>query len=534
MPSAPNPTTGPSPLGRGATGRGERRHTLTGVTMSLPDDEVVEVPPPPARALGEAISPTVLAGESGRVQTLPAPSADGAERHTDALAERRGGGSGGGPGGPAGRRPPGPRPNYTLRRIVALLILVALLALTWVVVNGLVGLVGGLFSGSGTSTGARTTTPGASATAVAPLAPAAGAAPEIPAPTPSPDAPQGAPGASDATTLVRTMRIAAANLSPKSIVAGPAGLLFAQNMMYHHTISVFRADGALQKTIPDSVDLAQFGITGHPGVSKGSPVEVAFTPDGHYAWVSNYSMYGEGFGPEGLDRCTAGDGTSTSYVYRVDTTTLAVDKVVPVGAVPKYVAVTPDGTKVLVSNWCSWTLSVIDTKTNTETTQIALGGKYPRGIVVSPDSTTAYVALMGSGRIVTVDLATKAVNTFAQPGSGPRHLVISPDAKYLYVTNNSSGTVSKIDRATGAVLATVRTASEPRSMTISRDGGAIYVVNYGSASMSKIRTSDMTVLQTVATDASPIGITYEPTKKQVWVACYGGSLIVFDDSKLKG
>ena len=43
--------------------------------------------------------------------------------------------------------------------------------------------------------------------------------------------------------MVRTMRIAAANLSPKSIVAGPAGLLFAQNMMYHHTISVFRADG---------------------------------------------------------------------------------------------------------------------------------------------------------------------------------------------------------------------------------------------------------------------------------------------------
>lgn len=419
-----------------------------------------------------------------------------------------------------------------MRRIVALLILVALLATTWFVVKGLVGFVGGLFSGGGSSASSPAK-PGSSSTLPAKVADT-GLTPEIAAPTPSPDAPQGAAGAADATTMVRTMRIAAANLSPKSIVAGPAGLLFAQNMMYHHTISVFRADGALLKTIPDTVDLSAFGITGHPGVSKGAPVEAAFTPDGRYAWVSNYSMYGEGFGPEGLDRCNAGDGTATSYVYRIDTKSLAVDKVVPVGAVPKYVAVTPDGSKVLVSNWCSWTLSVIDTRTNTETTQIDLGGKYPRGIVVSPDSTTAYVALMGSGRVVTVDLASKAVTTFAQPGSGPRHLVISPDAKYLYVTNNTSGTVSKLDRATGAVLATVRTASEPRSMTISSDGKAIYAVNYGSASMSKIRTSDMTVLQTVSTDASPIGITYEPTKKQVWVACYGGSLIVFDDSKLKG
>ena len=155
-------------------------------------------------------------------------------------------------------------------------------------------------------------------------------------------------------------------------------------------------------------------------------------------------------------------------------------------------------------------------------------------IVVSPDSKTAYVALMGSGRVVSVDIANKTVAPFSQPGSGPRHLVNSPDGAFIYVTLNNDGTVAKVDRATGNVVATVRTASEPRSMTISSDGKAIYVVNYGSASMSKIRTSDMSVLQTVATDASPIGITYEPTKKQVWVACYGGSLIVFDDAKLKG
>ena len=108
-------------------------------------------------------------------------------------------------------------------------------------------------------------------------------------------------------------------------------------MMYKHTVSAFRADGALVTTISDSVRLADFGVTGHPGTSQGAPVEMAFSPDGKHAWVSNYAMYGKGFGPEGLDTCTAGDGTATSLVYRVDTQPFAVDRVVPVGAVPKYV-----------------------------------------------------------------------------------------------------------------------------------------------------------------------------------------------------
>jgi YVTN family beta-propeller protein len=35
-----------------------------------------------------------------------------------------------------------------------------------------------------------------------------------------------------------------------------------------------------------------------------------------------------------------------------------------VGKVPKYVATTPDGKYVLVSNWCSYNLSVIDVATH--------------------------------------------------------------------------------------------------------------------------------------------------------------------------
>lgn len=416
--------------------------------------------------------------------------------------------------------------KYIRRRVVAATAAVGFLALTSFGVSRAAALLTGDADASPAATPVAQVTKRAPATAVTPKG-----TPHAAAPKPSPASPQGEVGRTAAeTAMVRTMRLTG-DLTPKSVVASPAGVVVAQNMMYRHSVSAFGADGALLATVKDSVDLAKFGIKGHPGTTKGAPVEAAFTADGKHAWVSNYSMYGAGYGPEGLDSCRAGDGTSPSTVYRVDTTTFAIDRVVEVGAVPKYVAVTPDDKTVLVTNWCTWDLSVIDIAKNKEVARIPLGGTYPRGIVVAPDSRTAYVALMGSDRIVKVDLRTKAVTRFAGTGDGPRHIVLSPDAKYLYVTNNGSGTVAKLDRATGRVLATTRVGDQPRSLTISTDGSAIYSVNYESSTVSKLRTSDLEVVGQVATDYHPIGITYEPTRKAVWVACYGGSILVFDDSR---
>lgn len=335
---------------------------------------------------------------------------------------------------------------------------------------------------------------------------------------------------SDQTALVRRQRITG-NLSPKSVVASATGLVAAQNMMYRHTVSVFTPDGKLKETVKDSVDLARFGIDGHPGRSRGAPVEAAFTHDGKHLYVSNYAMYGKNFGPEGLDKCRPQSAPDKSFLYRIDTTTMKIDKVIPVGAVPKYVAVTPDDSRVLVTNWCSWTMSVVDVKTARVAETIPIQGAYPRGIAVSRDSRTAFVAVMGSQRIARVDLATKKVSTFARTGNGPRHIVNSPDGRYLYVTNSSSGTVSKVNAVDGTVLRTVATGRQPRSMAISSDGRAVYVVNYESSTVSKLRTSDLRQISRKTTDHHPIGITYEPTTRSIWVACYGGSIIVLGDGK---
>jgi len=258
------------------------------------------------------------------------------------------------------------------------------------------------------------------------------------------------------------------DLSPKSIVHSGTGLFFAQNMMYRHTVTVYNRTFDLVETISDTVDLTEFGLA---GAYRGAPVEAAFTTNGRHGYVSNYQMYGPGFSRPGGDGCGLA-GWDESFVYRIDTATLEVDQIIPVGAVPKYLAVTPDDRLLLVANWCSFDLSVIATADGEELRRVEVG-RHPRGIAVDPQSTTAYVAVMGSNRIAVLDLVDYSVTWLDGVGTNPRHLVMDPTGDYLYATLNAEGRVVKIDLETGQVAARVATGSAPRSMTISDDGSAL-------------------------------------------------------------
>ena len=316
-------------------------------------------------------------------------------------------------------------------------------------------------------------------------------------------------------------------ISPKSVAASGTGLVFAQNMMYRHTVTVYDARRLrLRRTIPDTVRLARLGHPGFPGAQRGAPVEAAFSPDGRHAYVSNYSMYGPGFGPEGHDVCSPSSGYDRSFVYRIRLDTLRIDRAYRVGPVPKVVAATRDGAYVLVSNWCGYDVSVVSTRRGRQVRSIPIG-PYPRGIAVSPTKDVAYVAEMGGSEIVRVDLRTWRTRRLAI-GAGPRALVVGPAGRVLFATLNAEGRVARLDLRTGAVTK-VATGAAPRSLAIASDGRALYVVNYGSGTLSKLRASDLHVLQTLPACAQPIGVTYEPVTRRVWVACYGGQVQVYDD-----
>jgi DNA-binding beta-propeller fold protein YncE len=359
--------------------------------------------------------------------------------------------------------------------------------------------------------------------AAAPAAPAA-AAPARPAAAPArrPGAPR-----SDRGRLALRATLGGA-ISPKSVAASGTGLVLAQNMMYRHSVTVYDARRLrLRATIPDAVRLSRLGHPAYRGVARGAPVEAAFSPDGGVAYVSNYSMYGPGFGPEGSDVCSPSSGYDDSFVYRIRLRgRMRIDAAYRVGAVPKVVAVTRDGRFVLASNWCSYDLSVISTRRGRQARRIPIGA-YPRGIAVSPTRPAAYVAVMGGGEVVRVDLRDWSTRRL-RVGAGPRALSVGPRGRYLFATLNAEGAVARLDLHTGAVVK-VRTGAAPRSMDIAPDGRSLYVVNYESGTVAKLRASDMRVLQTVRACHHPIGIAHEPVTRRVWVACYGGSILVYDD-----
>jgi YVTN family beta-propeller protein len=328
--------------------------------------------------------------------------------------------------------------------------------------------------------------------------------------------------------LVSSFTVKSEDLQPKSIVSSETGLFFAQNMMYRHNMMVFDRAGNTVTLIPDNVDLAAYGIAGGVQV-QGSPVEAVFTPDSSYVYVSNYKMYGDGFDPSASDDCDRGSWDD-SYVYKINTSSFQIEKVIATGSVPKFMAITPDGSRLLVSNWCGFDVSVIDLATDTEITRIDVG-RHPRGIAITHDSRVAYVTIMGEDKILKLDLSSNSVvGSVADAGYTPRHLQLSPDDHYLYVSNNHENLIRKIDLQTNSAAGTAATGVEPRTMAISDDGKSLYVVNYEDGTISKVRTSDMEILQTEHAGYHPVGVTYDKATRQVWVANYAGSLHVFVDA----
>lgn len=331
-----------------------------------------------------------------------------------------------------------------------------------------------------------------------------------------------------ADTKMSLIKTITGDISPKSVRSSGNGLVSAHNMMYRHSVTIYDANTfELVKTVSDSVQLSKFGHSKYTSTYRGAPVEGAFSADGKYLYVTNYAMYGKGFNREGRDTCSPASKYDSSFLYRINLANYEIDNVYPVGSVPKVVETTPNNKFVLVSNWCSYDLTVISVDTQKVVKTIKIG-RYPRGIAVSNDSKFAYVAEMGGSRIHVINLEDFSIS-YIPIGSNPRAIVLSPDNSMMYVTMNLSGKVASWDLVSNKAGKSVKTGKAARSLAISSDGTALFVVNFVSDTMSKVRTSDMKVLQNIKVCDEPIGVTYDSPTSRTWIACYGGSVKIFDN-----
>lgn len=163
-----------------------------------------------------------------------------------------------------------------------------------------------------------------------------------------------------------------------------------------------------------------------------SPQGITATPDGSQVYATQTGQYS---------------------VVAIDTATSQTTQVT-VGAYPQGIAATVDGTAV----WAAVTgpntpstgpggfsqVAVISTATNTVSDYLTVGAS-PRQLVFSPDGSRAYITTESSIDFVST-ASGRLVHRIPAP-DGPQNVALSPDGGTLYVTNPVAGTLWAIDTA---------------------------------------------------------------------------------------
>ncbi|HEX6622540.1 MAG TPA: cytochrome D1 domain-containing protein [Pyrinomonadaceae bacterium] len=153
----------------------------------------------------------------------------------------------------------------------------------------------------------------------------------------------------------------------------------------------------------------------HVPVGK-QPEAIDISPDGREVWVGH----------------NADGGVSI-----IDTETQKVKETIKVGGMPIRVKFTPDGKRVLVSSPPTGELTILDAATRKELKRIKLGtpppqgepaptGQIPIGVLVAPDSRSAFVALTvvvggqpAAGKVARINLESMEVAGSVETGQGP-------------------------------------------------------------------------------------------------------------------
>ncbi len=171
----------------------------------------------------------------------------------------------------------------------------------------------------------------------------------------------------------------------------------------------------------------------------------------------------------------------SAYVANISNTVSVIDTAtgqvtgspIPVGSFPIGVAVSPDGSRVYVTNQCAsssctnGTVSVIDTASGQVTGSPIPVGSSPIGVAVSPDGSRVYVANNGSNTVSVIDTANNSVTTITV-GANPYTLgaFVGPGA---LIATNSSGSGMEGEQISGTVPALTNPTGCATSDTVIQD-----------------------------------------------------------------
>jgi YVTN family beta-propeller protein len=149
-------------------------------------------------------------------------------------------------------------------------------------------------------------------------------------------------------------------------------------------------------------------------------------------------------------------------------------------------------------------------------------GKRPRGIHVSPDGKTVYVALSGTPIEAPPQIDAHGNPVFERKKAGDDD---DDDAN----ADKAADGIGVVNVATQKLTAKLNAGSDPEEFALSKDGRRIYISNEDTKTASVINIAAGKLEHIVPVGQEPEGVTTSPDGKQFYVTCEaGGDIYVID------
>ena len=217
--------------------------------------------------------------------------------------------------------------------------------------------------------------------------------------------------------------------------------------------------------------------------------------------------------------------------------------------------------RIYVSNEKSNDVTVIDGITHQVLATVAVG-KRPRGLHVSRDGATVYVALSGSpitgppaaagvkgipahdddeaaskadksaDGIGVIDARRLIFSHKFAVGSDPEQFALADDGKHLYIANEDVATASIIDLASEKVVQLVAVGKEPEGVAISPNGAFFYVTCEATGDLFAVSRTDSSILAHLTIGGRPRSVAFTLDGAKAFVASEtNASVYVLDTAR---
>jgi YVTN family beta-propeller protein len=226
-------------------------------------------------------------------------------------------------------------------------------------------------------------------------------------------------------------------------------------------------------------------------------------------------------------------------VTLVDLKTMEAYRNVPVVAGPHEAAASPDGRRVLVTNYNKQgagqqkTLSLIALPGGDTIRTIDLGEYRAPHDVRWVDGSRVVVTVEGSQALLLVNVETGAVERVFKTDAGVSHmLALSTDRTRLYCSNMRDGSVSAFDFKTGQKIKDVKTGKECEGVGVTPDGRWVWAGNRAEDTISIIDTKSLEVTKRIQSTGFPYRVQFTPNGRWALIPhAQASSLVVADVAK---